>query len=176
MVHYWQTEETRKPNTLLDTYWDRPTKAEWKHRGFSERQETPWPPLCTQRPLSPPDLLPKQVWAAENGNETLWPMRERGWSRDSLQRKQEQGRLLSISEGTTEVLDICRTPCKLALKGVCSFNIRSYHIPFNDIISLQSWFSRVGVIKTQVLCKYECGTGYEGGNCLLQNNYLWNFI
>lgn len=48
----------------------------------------------------------------------------------------------------------CRAPCKVALEVVHSFNMRSYHIPFDDIIPLQSWFSRAGVIKTQVLCKY----------------------
>lgn len=53
-----------------------------------------------------------------------------------------QNKLFSISEGTTEVLAICRTACTLALEGVHNFNTGSHHIPFDDIIPLQSWFSR----------------------------------
>lgn len=129
----------RKPNPLLDTYQDRPAGP--SVQGFLKgRRPRDHPPLHPEA-LPPLDLLPKEVRAAENGHETLRTRRTRGIERPAAE-EAGQNKPFDISEGTTEVLAICGPACTLALEGVHSCNTGSHHIPFDDIIPLQSWFSR----------------------------------
>lgn len=145
MVQQWSTQE--KGNLTWGEAADEETPAPGGTRHFLTLTETCWPggkhKGSPQDTLSAPrgPFLHQQTYflrnyAAEVGGETLWTTKE-GRSKDSVRRKPGRAG---------------HAPHCCARES--TFNIRSRHIPFDDIISLRGGVLQGWCDKNQVLHKY----------------------